>query len=432
MEFEEAVSYLYSLIDYEKKKGYVSSLEPFFEFLSQFDNPHKRIKNPILIVGTKGKGSVAHLIAGGLQSIGFKVGLYTSPHLVDIRERIRINGVKIPEKTFVEYLEKIKPKIEGKRGIRTVFETLTLMAFLYFLEEKVDYAVLEAGLGGRLDATNSVNQILTVITNIGYDHREILGNKLTQIAFEKASVIKNNNPVVVAKQHPSVYKVIDKLANERGAPLFKLKDYTTYKIWEAQIDRLKIIYTGLYGEKLFTLNQGGLYQGKNMALSSLSLEALGYKDFNYENVTLEGRFEIVSKDPLIIVDGAHNAPAVSNLLKTAKTLLGRDCIFVFGINKDKEVESVISKIIKVNPAYIILTRSKSPRASEPEVLYNIFMSMGFDGKAITCAVDVKESLKKALSYGNKILVFGSFYLAGEVKEILNSDNARLTLTNQKP
>ncbi len=431
MEFEEAVSYLYSLIDYEKKKGYVSSLEPFFEFLSQFDNPHKKIKNPILIVGTKGKGSVAHLIAGGLQSIGFKVGLYTSPHLVDIRERIRINGVKIPEKTFVEYLEKIKPKIEGKRGIRTVFETLTLMAFLYFIEEKVDYAVLEAGLGGRLDATNSVNQILTVITNIGYDHREILGNKLTQIAFEKASVIKNTSPVVVAKQHPSVYRVIDKIAKERGAPVFKLKDNVVYKLKEAQIERLKILYRGLYGEKVFNLNQGGLFQCKNVALSSLSLEILGFKDFNYENVKIEGRFEIVSRDPLIIVDGAHNAPAVDNLLKTAKKLLGEHCIFIFGINKDKEVESVIKKIIKANPYHIILTRSKSPRASDPHELYKVFQSTGVDLKAISYAKDIKEALEKAVTMGNKILVFGSFYLAGEAKEILNSGGINSLLTNQK-
>jgi len=423
MEFKEAVSFLYSLIDYEKKKGYVESLDPFREFLSQFDNPHLKIKKPILIVGTKGKGSTAHLIATGLNSLGFKVGLYTSPHLVDIRERIKINGLKIPEEKFAYYMDLIRPYLEGKRGIRTVFETLTLMAFLYFLEENVDYAVLEAGLGGRLDATNVVNQILTVITNVSYDHMEILGNKLTQIAWEKGMVIKNKSPVACSSQHPSVYKVLSKIAQEHKAPFYPLPRNARFRVLDDSLDHLTISYKGLYDEKIFTIPQGGNFQAKNIALSALALEVLGFQNFSFENFKIEGRFEILSQRPLVIIDGAHNVASVRALLQAVKRTVGKDITFVFGINADKEVKKVVKEISKFNPKNIILTRSQSPRAEKPESLAELFKKYG--KKEVFVEGNAVEALKKALLLGDKILVFGSFYLAGEIKEFYNSHNTGL-------
>jgi dihydrofolate synthase/folylpolyglutamate synthase len=415
MEFSKAVEYLYSLIDYERKKGYVESLDPFFEFLGTFGNPHLKLRNPILIVGTKGKGSTAHLIAGGLLSQGFKVGLYTSPHLVDIRERIKINGEKISETKFANFIEQIKPFIEGKRGIRTVFETLTLMAFLYFLEENVDYTVLEAGLGGRLDATNSANQILTVITNISYDHMEILGERITQIAREKAAVIKNANPVIVASQHPQVHKTIRNVSEKFCAPLYPLNKYVRYHLAEATLEKTVIKYRGLSEEKILTLNQGGSFQARNMALSALALEVLGFRSFDFNRVKIEGRFEILSKKPLIIVDGAHNVASIKNFIASVHKLIGMDCTFVFGINSDKEVEKIVQEIVKSNPAFVILTRSKSPRAMTPEGLAKIFTEKGFT--RFSTAENSDAALRIALSRVDRILVFGSFYLAGEIKEL---------------
>jgi len=420
MEFNEAVQFLYSLIDYEKKKGYVESLEPFLDFLKEFDNPHLRVPQPILIVGTKGKGSTAHLVAGGLKSLGFKVGLFTSPHLVDIRERIKINGIKIPEKTFAKYVEIIKPHLVGKRGFKTVFETLTSMAFLYFTDEKVDYAVLEAGLGGRLDATNVVNQILTIITNISYDHMDILGHKITQIAKEKAAVIKNPNPVVVASQHPAVYKVITEFSEKHNAKLYLLNQEAKYKLIEAKLDKTVIKYKGLFKEKILTLNQGGTFQAKNMALSALALEVLGFNNFSFEKVKIEGRFEVISENPLIIIDGSHNFDSVRKFLNSTLKIVGKDCVFIFGINRDKEYEKIVREIIRVDPAYVIVTNSQSPRALKSEELLEVFLKNGIQREKIESAKSAQQALEIAMKRGKTILVFGSFYLSGEVKSIVQS------------
>uniref|UniRef100_A0A7V3ZZG4 tetrahydrofolate synthase n=1 Tax=candidate division WOR-3 bacterium TaxID=2052148 RepID=A0A7V3ZZG4_UNCW3 len=422
MEFNEAVEFLYSLIDYEKRKGYVESLEPYLNFLKEFDNPHLKVPRPILIVGTKGKGSTAHLVAGGLQSLGFKVGLFTSPHLVDIRERIKINNKKIPERAFTKYIELIKPHIEGKRGFKTVFETLTLMAFLYFIDEKVDYAVFEAGLGGRLDATNVLSQILTIITNISYDHMDILGPKLTDIAREKAAVIKNSNPVVVARQHPSVYQVIKKACEKTKAKMYLLSEYAKYKLVEAKLNRTLIKYKGLSGEKLLLLNQGGIFQAKNMALSALALEVLGFENFNFEGIKIEGRFEVISENPLIIIDGSHNYDSVKNFLNSTLKIIGNDCVFVFGINRDKEYEKIIKEIVKVNPSFIIVTHSQSPRALSSDELLQFFLKNGMPKEKIKSAENVQKAIEIARKKGNKVLAFGSFYLAGEIKQTLLSVN----------
>ncbi|MGB9824683.1 MAG: bifunctional folylpolyglutamate synthase/dihydrofolate synthase [Candidatus Hydrothermia bacterium] len=417
MEYNQALTFLFSLIDYEKKKGYVETLDEYKKFLDNFGNPHLKLKNPILIVGTKGKGSTAHLIAGGLESMGFKVGLYTSPHLIDIRERIKINGEKIPEERFSEYISRIKPFIEGKRGFRTVFETLTLIAFLYFTEENVDFAVLEAGLGGRLDATNVVNQRLTVITNISYDHMEILGNTLTKIAREKAMVIKNPNPVVVSSQHPQVYRVIEKIAQQYGAQVFHLTRNTRYAVKNSKIDELTVEYQGIGRKHIFHLNQGGIFQARNIALSALALEVMGFDNFNFENVKIEGRFEVLARNPLLIIDGAHNVDSVKKLLHSVRKLLGRDITFIFGINADKEVTKVVREIVRFKPAKVIVTKSQSPRAEMPEKIQKIFHEFGYKNTLLSDSS--KSALEMALKTTDRIVAFGSFYLAGEIKELFN-------------
>ncbi|MDI6850693.1 MAG: Mur ligase family protein [bacterium] len=420
MEFNEAVEFLYSLIDYEKKKGYVESLKPFLDFLKEFDNPHLKVPRPILIVGTKGKGSTAHLVAGGLEYLGFKVGLFTSPHLVDIRERIKINSQMIPEKTFARYVEIIKPHLEGKRGFKTVFETLTLIAFLYFLEEKVDFAVFEAGLGGRLDATNVLNQILTIVTNISYDHMDILGHRITDIAREKSAVVKNSNPVVVASQHPAVYSVIRRACEKYNAKMYLLNQNANFKLIEAKLDKTVIKYRGLFEEKILTLNQGGMFQAKNMALSALSLEVLGFRDFDFEKVKIDGRFEVISKDPLIIIDGAHNYDSVRKFIQSALKIIGNECVLLFGINKDKEYEKIVREIVKTNPKHIVVTQSQSPRALNSEELLRLFLKYGIPEQNLESAPDAQRAIEIARKKESKILVFGSFYLAGELKKILSS------------
>lgn len=415
MDFKEAQDFLYSLIDYEKKKTYVESLDPFREFLQRIGNPHHYLKNPILIVGTKGKGSTSHFISYGLNSLGYKVGLYTSPHLTDMRERIKINGEKIPEDRFTYYISKLKPFIEKKRGMRTVFETLTSMAFLYFLDEDVDFCVLEAGLGGRLDATNVVNQILTVITPISFDHTHILGKKIYQIAREKSAVIKNQNPTVSAPQHLYAMEVIKNAAKKQKSPLYVLGKDAKFEIKRLSLNEIEIYYRGIQIKKVFKSFLTGKFQAKNMALAALALEVLGLKEFNFQETKIEGRFEILMKRPLLIVDGAHNTLSIKSSLDSMKKIAGEYFSLIFGINKDKEVKKIVKLIIASNPSYVYLTKADTPRAMSPEELELIFLNFGFS--KVKSFSQPFEALKAALSREDKILVTGSFYLAGEIKSL---------------
>jgi len=415
MDFKEAQDFLYSLIDYEKKKTYVESFDPFREFLQRIGNPHHYLKNPVLIVGTKGKGSTSHFISYGLNSLGYKVGLYTSPHLVDIRERIKINGEKIPEDKFAYYISKLKPFIERKRGMRTVFETLTSLAFLYFLDEQVDFCVLEAGLGGRLDATNVVNQILTVITPISFDHTHILGKKIYQIAREKSAVIKNQNPTVSAPQHLYAMQVIKNATKEHKSPLYVLGKDAKFEIKKLSLNATEIYYRGIQIKKVFKSFLPGKFQAKNMALAALALEVLGFEGFNFQETKIEGRFEILMKQPLLIVDGAHNALSIKSSLDSMKRIAGEYFSLIFGINKDKEVKKIVKLIIASNPSYVYITKADTPRAMSPHEIELIFLNYGFS--KVKSFSHPFEALKAALSRENKILVTGSFYLAGEIKSL---------------
>jgi len=415
MDFKEAQGFLYSLLDYEKKKTYVESLDPFKEFLERIGNPHHYLKNPVLIVGTKGKGSTSHLISYGLNTLGYKVGLYTSPHLVDIRERIKLNGEKIPEEKFAYYITKLKPFIEKRRGMRTVFETLTSLAFLYFLDEQVDFCILEAGLGGRLDATNVVNQILTVITPISFDHTHILGKKIYQIAREKSAVIKNQNPTVSAPQHLYAMRVIRNSAKKHKSPLYVLGKDAKFSIKRLTLNATEIYYRGIRIKGTFKSFLPGKFQAKNMALAALSLEVLGFEKFDFKKARIEGRFEILMNHPLLVVDGAHNTLSIKSSLESMNRTGGKNFSLIFGINKDKEVRKIVKLIISVNPSYVYITKADTPRAMLPHEIESIFLNYGFS--RVKSFSKVSEALRAALSRENKILVTGSFYLAGEVKSL---------------
>ena len=404
MKFEEAVNYLYSLINYEYKPGYVNFLEPFLKFLDLMGNPHKKVQNPILVVGTKGKGSTSALITAALSD--FKTGLYTSPHLVDVRERITVNFKKIPKTRFSRYVEILKPNVR-KRGIRTYFELLTTMAFMYFSEEKTQFNVFEAGLGGRLDATNVLDQKITVITPIDLDHTSILGDTVEKIAREKAAVIKNSNPVVTLQYNESALKVIESRCKQTDAPLIVVEKPRIFKTGEEGTEVIidgKRIYSPLAGK----------FQASNMALAYHTLKVLGFDNVDFSEVKLRGRFDIKHiEGSKVIVDVAHNEISLRTFFDSYFAIFKDKPYTIFGVSRDKNIGSMI-EIIRENSRSVVLTGSSVPRTIDPETLLEIARRHKLNVSGVF------NSPCQALQYlldnhiNITIVVIGSFYVAGDL------------------
>ncbi len=406
MNFEEAVNYLFSLINYEYKSGYVSSLSPFKEFLDSIGNPQLTVENPVLVVGTKGKGSTSALITSALISNGLKTGLYTSPHLVDIRERITINFSKIPEHRFTKYVEILKPHVSGK-GVRTYFEILTTIAFKYFSDENTEFNIFEAGLGGRLDATNVLNQKATVITPIDLDHTNILGNTIEKIAAEKAAVIKNPNPVITLQYHDRALDVIREFTRKARAPLTVVRLPENFKTSEEGTEVV------LDGKRIFS-PLVGKFQAANMALAYFTLKTLGFEDIDFTGVKLAGRFDIRElRGNKVVIDVAHNEISIRQFFDSYFDIFSKKPYVIFGVSRDKKIDPMI-KIIKENAESVVLTGSSVPRTLEPEHLYRIAQKHGLPVSAVF------NSPCEALQYlfdnyiNIIIVVIGSFYVAGDV------------------
>jgi len=424
VDFKGAKRFLESLIDYEKKPGYPRSLEGFREFLAEFDNPHEKLPPTILIVGTKGKGSTAAFLTAGLMSKGFKVGTYTSPHLVDIRERITINFEKIPEEKFAALVQRIAPALGNRRGIRTFFESLTLMAFLHFLDEKVDYVILEAGLGGRLDATNVVDQSATVITPIDYDHTEILGNTLMEIAREKSAVIKSGNPVFSAPQEPEVSEVIKKRAGKFDAPLYFLNG--SARIWGDKVSLTGSEYSFAFkgSERKLMVPLLGRYQIYNSALAALALEGVGLDGFDFESTVLRGRLEVLTENPFVVVDGAHNPFSMRVAFDSLEELFPFEKLFlVLGISSNKDLRRIMD-VVDSRACALIATRARNPRAMDPWLIAET--AEDYRISKIRVSSEPEKALEIALKMASPrdlVFVTGSFYLAGDILKYWESRQA---------
>lgn len=467
MTYSQVKEYLYSFINYENlyQYSYKQSfkLERFKEFLNTIDNPQSKLK-VIHIAGSKAKGSVCIFIANILKQAGFKVGLYTSPHLIDFRERIRIlyksrvilrkvqDRLKNPERSrgtsrrpqefkgmiskeeVCKLVARLKPSIDkfnkiSKYDALTFFEVYTALAFQYFKEKKVNFVVLETGMGGRLDATNTCRDILSVITPISLEHTYLLGKTVRQIAYEKASIIKKSNQdsikgkklALTAKQDRSATRVIENickrnntlLVKEGGDFYFSIKSNVfDYKEPDYKIRNLRIKLTGRH-------------QVANASLSIASVRALRYYGINVDRQAIKdgllnsawpARFEIISKKPIVVLDGAQNSVSVQALDKTLKeNFPNRKIRIIFGIAKDKEIRDTC-RAIKSISKNIILTKSNNPRASEPKDLLKYFKN-----NSIMISNSIQEALYLAKSKVNKkdlIMVTGSLYLCGEAKKII--------------
>jgi dihydrofolate synthase/folylpolyglutamate synthase len=417
------VDFLNSLSDFGIKLG----LDKTNFYLEKLGRPHFKYPS-ILVAGTNGKGSVCKALGKILEFSGYKVGLYTSPHLIDVRERIKINEENISEEEFNENIMILKKIIE-KQPVHmypTYFEALTIIAFLYFYKKKIDILVCEVGMGGRFDATNVLPSFIEVITKIGLDHTEFLGKTYREIANEKSGIIKEKTIVLSAKQEKEAKEVIIKKAKDRNSEILIYGD--DFKGRLLNISPEGMIFNFYGREKIKNLKTLllGIHQIENLSIAietSLILKEKGYKieEENIkraiENVKWPCRFQILQKNPYIIVDGAHNVDGIKNLMKNLKKIFpDKKFSFLVGILKDKDYKNMV-KILQKYTENIIFTKPNSERAIEPEILKEIVNNKK--------NVRIIEEPKKAYEFIKKTeenwLIFGSLYLAGEILQINYGD-----------
>ncbi len=420
MNYKSSIEYVYSLESFGIKLG----LERIMFLLKKLDNPEKKMRI-IHVAGTNGKGSVCAIL-GSVLSEKYRVGVYTSPNLVDIRERITINGRMISKKDFGKIITDIKKiNVSSSFGHPTFFETLTALALKYFYEKNVEYAVLEVGLGGRLDATNIVKPLISVITNVSMEHEEVLGDTLEKIAGEKAGIIKKNVPVVTSAENKKVLGVIKRVCRRKKCKLIDI--HRNVKINKISHDlNGQMFNLQTQKNKYFNLRIPllGRHQLVNAATALFVVELLGgFSEMDvrkgFSKTKWPGRLEIINKKPLIVVDGAHNPDGMRKLKSAIVEYFNYDnLILILGILSDKDIKKMV-KIISPLSDRIIITKPDSKRAADPEIIRN-------EAERYINRVVVKEGVNHALDYAKSfakkndmILITGSLYTVGDVKRVIN-------------
>ncbi len=413
MSTEEALEKLFSLHQFGVKLG----LDNVVELFEHIGNPQKKLK-AIHIAGSNGKGSTASFTASILKEAGYKVGLYTSPHFVRYNERIRVNGVTIPDDYVAGFLDGLWEYIEEKGS--TFFEVTTALAFQYFVDMNVDYAVIETGLGGRLDATNVLDPVASVITTISHEHSHILGNTLHEIALEKAGIIKPGRESFIGFMEPEAEAALLSKCAENNSKSFLLKNFT-----QVDEDSANIVIDEFHCS-VYDLPLKGKHQFANSALAILTLnKALGLTDWDIikkglknvlTNSGLQGRYEKIKTSPTLLIDAAHNIEGIESFThefkKEYKSYTKRKLIF--GAMKDKEIRKMLSELKNYFDEIFVTTIDYS-RASSVEELLSISDELGIKAKGLT---DPAEDVIHFLSEGNEkdcLVVLGSIYMLGDIK-----------------
>lgn len=427
MTYEETIQYLFNsapLFQHVGGAAYKEGLSTTHILDAHFNHPHNQYKT-IHIAGTNGKGSCAHTIAAILQHTGLKVGLYTSPHLVDFRERIRINGEMMPQQYVIDFVEEERSFFEPLHP--SFFELTTALAFKYFAEQHVDVAVIEVGLGGRLDCTNIISPILSVITNISFDHTQFLGNTLAQIASEKAGIIKHKVPVIIGECYAETRSVFEHKAHEVEAPILFAEDNK---------EVLSSVFSDLYGHKLrhyTTRSFGDIYgeltgecQIKNAntilcALHSLSkIFSVTHEDITYafehvcEMTGLRGRWQILQEHPTIICDTGHNTGGWQYLAHQLAQIAtsGNKLHIVFGMASDKDIERVMSTL--PHEACYYWTKASVKRATSEQTIANIATKYDLHGKTYSNVAKAYEAAVNNASTNDYIYVGGSSFIVADL------------------
>ncbi len=429
MTYQETIDYLYAHLPMFSRIGaaaYKKDLHNTIEFCNALDNPQTKFKS-IHVAGTNGKGSTSHMLAAILQQAGYKTGLYTSPHLTDFRERIKVNGEMVNEEFVIEFTERTKKISEEIQP--SFFELTVAMAFDFFVKEKVDIAVIETGLGGRLDSTNIITPLLSVITNIGYDHMNILGDTLEQIAYEKAGIIKPAIPVVIGEYLPETKAIFTEKALSVNAPIhFAQEEYAVSNIVSKNYT-LECEVTGLkHGDtESFILDLNGLYQTKNLRTVLCAEKILMEQGFTISNEAekialanvkkltgLHGRWEVIADEPTMVLDVAHNEDGVKQILEQLLAVRKNYTALhiVTGMVKDKDADKVLSLLPK--DAVYYFTNAHIPRALPAKELQQKAAEYNLNGEVFDDVNNAILAAKKIADRTDMILVCGSVFLVGEV------------------
>jgi dihydrofolate synthase / folylpolyglutamate synthase len=427
MNYQQTIDFLFTRLPMFSHIGaaaYKKDLTNISILCEALGNPHKKFKS-VHVAGTNGKGSVSHMLAAILQTAGYKTGLHTSPHLHDFRERIKVNGAMAGEKFVIDFVDKIQPVIEEITP--SFFEISVAMAFDYFALQQVDIAVIEVGLGGRLDSTNIILPEVSVITNIGMDHMQLLGNTKKAIAFEKAGIIKPAIPVVIGEYNEQTAGVFTAIAAEKNAPIFFAdKNYSaTDWRWEKQQLIVEVEKQHQQDRHLYHLDLPGIYQVKNLLTVLETTDALHRSGWKIELpviqkalsqvkklTDLHGRWEIIHHAPMIVLDVAHNEDGIKQVMKQVELTSHTQLHIILGMVKDKEIESILSLL--PSSAYYYFTQANIPRALDAASLQEKASMAGLHGGIYK---DVKTAINEATnkaSADDLILVCGSNFLVGEV------------------
>ncbi len=432
-DYKKTLEYLFQqlpIFQRDGKAAYKADLQNTIALDDYLGHPHKNYKT-IHIAGTNGKGSVSHMIASVLQEAGLKTGLYTSPHLDNFRERIKVNGVMIPENKVTWFINEHKNFIDAINP--TFFELTTAMAFDHFAKEEVDVAIIEVGLGGKLDCTNIISPILSVITNIGFDHMDILGNSLVEIAREKSGIIKSNIPVVIGQTQPELKHIFEVKTEMIDAPLYfadknlEIKTNITAEDFSCQTFEI-YEYDKPYIQDL-KLDLTGVYQQKNILTAIKALQLLKERlhfDYTYifrglskvkENTGLRGRWQIIGQKPLTVIDTAHNQDGIQFVMEQVRKLDFKKKHIIFGMARDKSVDTII-KLLPTDAQYYF-TKAQIPRALDEKELMDMATSAGLKGSAFDNVNTAMAEARKNATEKDMILVTGSTYIAGELDEMKN-------------
>jgi dihydrofolate synthase/folylpolyglutamate synthase len=431
------LAYLYSSTDYEQigpLKGYNIdnfSLDRMRRLLGKLGSPH-RMLNAVHIAGTKGKGSTAAMLSGMLEACGFTVGLYTSPHLVDLRERIQVNGKLISGAELRTLLGKVSMAIKSldNGSSTTFFEIMTAMSFLHFVAKDVDLAIVETGLGGRLDSTNVLKPKVCAITSISYDHCQQLGETLSSITAEKAGIFKRGVPAISVPQVSEVERALKKAANRTRAPLaFTGKDIDfSYRFESTKTDGPQTrvcVTTPISRYEHLRVPLAGEHQALNCGLALALLDKL--KELGYDvddqraiggldRTVLAGRMEMLRNDPRVIADGAHNPGSLEALMLAIGQNISYDSmVVIFGCCADKDINGMLQRVSQ-GADKVIFARSSSPRSADPEELAARYTELGGMCQAAKSFEGALKQAYSAVSRGDLICVTGSFYLVGEAKQ----------------
>jgi dihydrofolate synthase/folylpolyglutamate synthase len=428
MTYSDALEFLFSQLPaYHRigKAAYRSDLKNTIVLDNYFGNPHLKYPS-IHVAGTNGKGSVSHMIASVLQEAGYKTGLYTSPHLKDFRERIKINGVMIPENEVINFVSMHQNIISSVKP--SFFEMTVAMAFNYFAESSVDVAVIEVGLGGRLDSTNIINPVLSVITNIGHDHMDLLGDTFEKVAIEKAGIIKKNIPVLVSETQSEIRNVFIRKANENQCPIFFADEIFSCELGEndSQNGEREFILRKLSTDELIRGETplGGDCQSKNLKAVFASVTLLKNSFTIAENDTINGirkvvintglmgRWQILGKSPLTICDTGHNKEGLEYVMSQLRHIKKSDLHIVLGFVNDKDLGLVLP-LFPINASYYF-TRASVPRALNEQVLKAEAAKFGLKGESYSSVKEAFNTAKKNAKPDDVIFIGGSTFVVAEV------------------